>query len=195
MLQIYFYFFCILCLFIYVSSRLLTAFHGFSFPCSTKLVMITLELAKCFRLFSRLQILILIWSQIEFSFHCRFTNDCIYYGISLAFSDLGGDRHRDLVLITLPDIVANLLTIYAVERFAYSKHIYYKHTAKLRKFPSNIRLASQSFLFCFINSRMRGVAAAALEDMIQREWKNLFFPIFYTSPAPYLFSQNFNEAN
>ena len=41
----------------------------------------------------------------------------------MAFSDLGGDRHRDFVLIALPEIVANLLTIYAVERFAYSKHI------------------------------------------------------------------------
>lgn len=44
------------------------------------------------------------------------SNDCIYYSISLAFSDLGGSRHRDFVLITFPEIFANLLSIYIIER-------------------------------------------------------------------------------
>ena len=45
-------------------------------------------------------------------------------------------------------------------------------------------------LFFFIKSGIRRVAAVAVVNTIRREWKKLIFPIFYTFPAPYLFSQN-----
>ncbi|XP_066919741.1 solute carrier family 22 member 13-like [Clytia hemisphaerica] len=54
-------------------------------------------------------------------FFTWFTGDCVYYGISLAFSDLSGHRHRDFVLISLPEIFANLLAIYAVGRIGRKK--------------------------------------------------------------------------
>ena len=51
-----------------------------------------------------------------------------------------------------------------------------------------LRLASQLFFFYKIENA-RSCSCGGRYDT-EREWKNLFFPIFYTFPAPYLFSQN-----
>ena len=41
----------------------------------------------------------------------RFVNGMVYYGVSLASDNLGGDMYRDFVLTSLVEIPANVLVI------------------------------------------------------------------------------------
>lgn len=44
-------------------------------------------------------------------FSARFVNGMVYYGISMASDNLGGNMYRDFVLTSLVEIPANVLVI------------------------------------------------------------------------------------
>ncbi|XP_057305819.1 solute carrier family 22 member 7-like isoform X2 [Hydractinia symbiolongicarpus] len=50
-----------------------------------------------------------------------FTNDAVYYGVSMAASDFGGNLHRDFVLMSLIEIPVNLSTIYIINKIGRKK--------------------------------------------------------------------------
>lgn len=60
------------------------------------------------------------WRTLSFCF-MWFTNDAVYYGVSMASSDLGGNLHRDFVLMSLIEIPANLSTIYIINKIGRKK--------------------------------------------------------------------------
>ena len=44
-------------------------------------------------------------------FALRFVNGMVYYGISMASDNLGGDMYRDFILTSLVEIPANILVV------------------------------------------------------------------------------------
>ena len=52
-----------------------------------------------------------------------FINGMVYYGISLASDDLGGDMYRDFILTSLVEIPANILLIWLCNQFGRKKSV------------------------------------------------------------------------
>ena len=57
-----------------------------------------------------------------------FVMGMVYYGISLASDDLGGNMYRDFILTSLVEIPANILLIWACNRFGRKKSIMWSMT-------------------------------------------------------------------
>jgi len=69
------------------------------------------DLVSTWNAFSKTMKLTIMW----------YTNDFLYYGISMAAGDLGGNLHQDFVLITVFEIPASLSTIYIIDRIGRRK--------------------------------------------------------------------------
>ena len=55
--------------------------------------------------------------QLHLQFLRRFVNGMVYYGVSLASDNLGGNMYRDFVLTSLVEIPANILVIVLGNRY------------------------------------------------------------------------------
>ena len=51
-------------------------------------------------------------------FSQRFVNGMVYYGISMASDNLGGDMYRDFILTSLVEIPANILVVVLGNKYA-----------------------------------------------------------------------------
>ena len=55
--------------------------------------------------------ILLLSPLIRCTLRCRFVNGMVYYGVSLASDNLGGNMYRDFVLTSLVEVPANVLVI------------------------------------------------------------------------------------